>query len=82
MTSPYRSQSGLVDIRGVTWRWYTLEPGSHPPVGHAEDAILIAFRTPVDPRRELRCVVRDPDVLPPSEEQLRRLFERAWAVEI
>lgn len=82
MTSPSPSHSGLIDIRGVTWRWFTLDPKVEPPAGMDGDAVFIAFRTPVDPRREMRCVLEDPDDLPPSEEELRRLFQRAWAVKL
>lgn len=80
--SPSSSYSGLIDIRGVTWRWCTLDPETDPPADLDEGAVFIAFRTPVDPRREMRCVVRDPKALPPSEEELRRLFEQAWAVKL
>lgn len=82
MTSPPTSHSGLIDIRGVTWRWFTLDPASERSTDMADDAVFIAFRTPVDPRREMRCVLEDPDDLPPSEEHLRRLFEQAWAVKL
>ena len=82
MTSPSTSHSGLIDIRGVTWRWTTLDPEVEPPVQADGESVFIAFRTPVDPRREMRCIVRDPDDLPPSEEHLRRLFEQAWAVKL
>ena len=82
MTSPPPSHSGLIDIRGVTWRWTTLDPEIEPPAHTDEEALFIAFRTPVDPRREMRCVLEDPDDLPPSEEQLRRLFRQAWAVKL
>lgn len=74
--------SGLIDIQGVTWRWSTLDPEADPPVEMDEEAVFIAFRTPVDPRREMRCLVRDPDALPPSDEDHCRLFQQAWAVKL
>lgn len=80
--SPSSSHSGLIDIRGVTWVWSTLDPKVDLSGETEEEGICITFRTPVDPGRERRCVAPDPDAVPPSEEQLRQLFEQAWIVEL
>ncbi|MFW6199553.1 MAG: hypothetical protein ACOC8K_03175, partial [Gemmatimonadota bacterium] len=62
--------------------WYTVDPKIQSAAEIDEDAVILAFRTPVDPKRELRCVVGNPRTLPPTETQLRRLIEQAWAVEL
>lgn len=78
---PFATENaGTIDIRDRTWRWSLLDPDREAPVIQSRDRwMFVRFRRPGDPRCELRALVpAGLDEL--SDDDLRELFEKAWAV--
>lgn len=79
---PEARESGKIRIRGQTWRWGTVSTcgGRRSRRGGGREGILVAFRDPEDPGREMRCVLSRAGDDELTEEKLREAFRRAWAV--
>ena len=78
---PYETEkAGTIDIKGRTWRWSVLDPDKEAPVIQSRDQwMFVRFRRPGDHRSELRALApAASDGL--SDDDLRELFGKAWAV--
>lgn len=71
-----------IEIRGKRWRWTMVgagpRRGRHAPA--TDRRAFVAFRDPDDPVSEMRCAVPPEVDEELTEETLRELFDRAWAV--
>jgi hypothetical protein len=76
MTTPVAS--GTIEIRDKTWRWSILGPPASRLLGDGK--VFVRFRRADDPPVELRCVARCAPDAGLSDEELRAMFGRAWAV--